>query len=106
MDKELHELTSSTLDVSSRPNGASQCRRRKNPTGMPKYVKLDREGSDVFEEQRDNSEVLTFHGIILRSQLAEMFKNKVFFNESDGVSYYSNIILSTHCSAQSLIYIL
>lgn len=39
------------------------------------------------EEERDSChEVLTFHGLILRSQLTEMFKNKIFFNESKGVS--------------------
>ena len=44
---------------------------------------------DDNEEERDNGhEVLTFHGLILRSQLTEMFKNKTFFNESEGVSLY------------------
>ena len=41
------------------------------------------------DEDRDN-EVLTFHGLILRSQLTEMFKNKIFFNESEGVSLKTN----------------
>ena len=27
-----------------------------------------------------------FHGIILRSQLIRLLKNKVFFNENEGVS--------------------
>ena len=36
-------------------------------------------------KQRD-SEVLMFYGIILRSQLVEMLKNKIFFDEKLGVS--------------------
>ena len=45
-------------------------------------------GQDVFTVEAETcSEVLLFHGIILRSQLVEMFKNKVFFDEAEGVSY-------------------
>ncbi len=49
---------------------------------------------DDTEEERDHGghEVLTFHGLILRSQLTEMFKNKTFFNESEGVSLKNHII--------------
>ena len=35
--------------------------------------------------------LLMFHGIILRSQLIELLKHKVFFNESDGVSIHTNV---------------
>ena len=37
------------------------------------------------DEESDRGEVLMFHGIILRSQLVEMIKNKTFFDEKDGV---------------------
>jgi hypothetical protein len=37
------------------------------------------------EEEGDHGEVLMFHGIVLRSQLVEMIKNKIFFDETDGV---------------------
>ena len=37
------------------------------------------------EEDSDHGEVLMFHGIVLRSQLVEMIKNKVFFDENKGV---------------------
>ena len=38
-----------------------------------------------FQMEKDN-EVLIFHGVILRSQLVEMLKYKIFFEEKDGVS--------------------
>ena len=37
------------------------------------------------EEESDHGEVLMFHGVILRSQLVEMIKNKIFFDEKDRV---------------------
>ena len=36
--------------------------------------------------------LLMFHGIILRSQLTVLLKNKIFFDENEGVSY--NLLLS------------
>ena len=39
----------------------------------------------IPEEESDHGEVLMFHGVILRSQLVEMIKNKIFFDENDGV---------------------
>ena len=33
-----------------------------------------------------------FHGIILRSQLIELIKNKVFFDEASGVREYTMTI--------------
>ena len=45
--------------------------------------------TDEREERlvvRDEVKLLMFHGIILRSQLIELLKNKVFFNENEGVS--------------------
>ena len=39
----------------------------------------------ISEEESDHGEVLMFHGVILRSQLVEMIKNKIFFDEKDRV---------------------
>ena len=65
----------------------SGVRRRKNidpySQGSACY---DRRDVRESEAERDHGKELTFHGLILRSQLAEMFKNKIFFNESEGVS--------------------
>ena len=50
------------------------------------------EQSGVNSEEKE-SEVLLFHGIILRSQLVEMLKHKIFFEENQGVSlkYHSDV---------------
>ena len=54
-------------------------------TRSPSYTDgKDRQHTESEEE--GESQVLMFHGIILRSQLVEMLKNKIFFNENDGVS--------------------
>ena len=45
------------------------------------------EQDDFTVEADTDSDVLLFHGVILRSQLVEMFKNKVFFDEAKGVSH-------------------
>ena len=45
------------------------------------------------DEESDHVEVLMFHGIILRSQLVEMIKNKKFFDEKDGVRRDINLML-------------
>ena len=59
---------------------------RKKETGSKSLSHTN--GQDVFTVEAETcSEVLLFHGIILRSQLVEMFKNKVFFDETKGVSY-------------------
>ena len=39
----------------------------------------------IPEEESDHGVVLMFHGVILRSQLVEMIKNKIFFDENEGV---------------------
>ena len=39
----------------------------------------------IPEEESDHGEVLMFHGVVLRSQLVEMIKNKIFFDENEGV---------------------
>ena len=40
----------------------------------------------IIDSEEDSGDVLLFHGIILRSQLVEMLKHKIFFEESQGVS--------------------
>ena len=47
----------------------------------------EREETLVIDSGEDHGrKLLMFHGIILRSQLIELLKNKVFFNENKGVS--------------------
>ena len=60
-----------------------EIRKRKSKMGTKSPTYTD--GKDS-EDERDKSEVLMFHGIILRWQLVEMIKNKIFFSEKDGVS--------------------
>ena len=54
-------------------------------TKSPTYTDGKDEKHTESEEESE-SQVLMFHGIILRSQLVEMLKNKIFFDENDGVS--------------------
>lgn len=53
----------------------------------------DRSSSTVRDEPREQvvtpangGKLLMFHGIILRSQLIELIKHKVFFSEGESVS--------------------
>lgn len=41
--------------------------------------------AEVIGNRDFGRKLLMFHGIILRSQLIELLKHKVFFNETDGV---------------------
>ena len=45
----------------------------------------------------EEEEKLVFRGLILRDQLIMLLKNKVFFNESDGVSIGGEILNSSFC---------
>ena len=54
-------------------------------TLSPNYTD-EREETLVASNEDHGRKLLMFHGIILRSQLIELLKNKVFFNESGGVS--------------------
>lgn len=94
-DRDLSELTATMQDVETTPKLSHTLpqhirrRGRRSNTGSPTHTSHRYEGPNNFdaEEERDGDhEVLTFHGLILRSQLTVMFKNKVFFNESEGVS--------------------
>ena len=74
------------------PQSGSRRRKTNMGTKLPSYTdeKYTEEEKDtdthITEEERDTeSDVLMFHGIILRTQLVEMIKNKVFFTERDGV---------------------
>ena len=46
----------------------------------------EREETLVVGDEDHGRKLLMFHGIILRSQLIELLKNKVFFSENEGVS--------------------
>ena len=54
-------------------------------TLSPNYTD-EREETLVVGDEDHGRKLLMFHGIILRSQLIELLKNKVFFNENEGVS--------------------
>ena len=55
-------------------------------TQSPNYTD-EREETLVIDIGEDHGrKLLMFHGIILRSQLIELLKNKVFFSENEGVS--------------------
>ena len=54
-------------------------------TLSPNYTD-EREETLVAGNEDHGRKLLMFHGIILRSQLIELLKNKVFFNENEGVS--------------------
>ena len=98
-DRDLNELTATMQDLQTTPNVSHALphrRGRRSNAATPIHFNHVYEGPDNFdtEEERDtgNKDVLTFHGLILRSQLTELFKNKIFFNESEGVSHKSFII--------------
>lgn len=56
--------------------------------GMDAHVQSHVYAEGVREEEVDGRprKLLMFHGIILRSQLTVLLKNKVFFDETEGVS--------------------
>ena len=85
-DEDLDELT--LRQAKARSHGAlyapHQHRRNLNIMDSQTHFCNERDNFDVEEER--SGEVLMFHGLILRSQLVEMLKNKVFYSESDGVS--------------------
>ena len=86
-EMDLSELTQSMPTKDRHLLPPSGVRRRKNidpySQGSASYERRDMMES---EAERGHEKELTFNGLILRSQLAEMFKNKIFFNESEGVS--------------------
>ena len=45
----------------------------------------ENEETQVVGNEDSGRKLLMFHGVILRSQLVELIRNKVFFNEADGV---------------------
>ena len=58
-------------------------RRTRMGTKLSTYTD-DKETEDhVPAEEESDGDVLMFHGIILRTQLVEMIKNKVFFSEGE-----------------------
>ena len=61
--------------------------RRSDSMGIqsPTYTDEDEDIEVVGTGEDNGRKLLVFHGIILRSQLIELIKNKVFFNETDGV---------------------
>lgn len=62
--------------------------RKSQQLGHVNYISEERGATPVTytgNEGRDDVS-LVFHGIILRSQLVELLRNKVFFDENDGVS--------------------
>ena len=63
--------------------------RKRNKMGSNSRMYTNELGSSDKVEKKAN-EVLTFHGIILRSQLVEMLKNKIFFEEKDDVSFITS----------------
>ena len=92
---DLNDLTHSMSPVETEyrhtlqhdmPLGVRRRKNRADPTYSQVNATFERRDMTGSEEERDRGKVLTFHGLILRSQLAEMFKHKIFFNESDGVS--------------------
>ena len=61
-------------------------RDQKSSMGVKSSTYTDEQGGVVNPIEEDDSDALLFHGIILRSQLVEMLKHKIFFEENQGVS--------------------
>jgi hypothetical protein len=55
-------------------------------TLSPNYTDEREETLVIGDDEDHGRKLLMFHGIILRSQLIELLKNKVFFSENEGVS--------------------
>ena len=62
-------------------------RNQKTSMGVKSSTYTDEQGEAV-----NDSDALLFHGIILRSQLVEMLKHKIFHEENQGVSAKINSI--------------
>ena len=72
--------------------------------GVKSSTYTDEQGGGVNSIEENDSDVLLFHGIILRSQLVEMLKHKIFFEENQGVS--PNLTMTLHKSSNGNIAIL
>ena len=88
MEQAVALVRSGTLSASYTPSQRN--RKSKMGTRSPTYTdgkdgSLASQATTGSEEESDPGEVLMFHGIILRSQLVEMIKNKSFFDEKDRV---------------------
>ena len=61
-------------------------RDQKSSMGIKSSTYTDEQGGGVNSKEETDSDALLFHGLILRSQLVEMMKHKVFYEENQGVS--------------------
>ena len=86
-----YEFTAMSYTLPHLQNGDSTGGiRRRMGTQSPTYYDERREDSHEDDHGR---KLLMFHGIILRSQLIELLKNKVFFSEDDGVSLRRSVFI-------------
>ena len=69
--------------------------------GVKSSTYTDEQGGVVGSIEENDSDALLFHGIILRSQLVEMLKHKIFFEENQGVS--PNLIVTLHKSSNTIL---
>jgi hypothetical protein len=60
--------------------------------GVNSSTYTDEQGGGANNKEENDSNELLFHGIILRSQLVEMMKHKIFHEEDQGVSPKSRIL--------------
>ena len=79
----------STLSYTLPQDGRRNSSSSSMGTQSPNYTD-EREETLVVSDEDRGRKLLMFHGIILRSQLIELLKNKVFFNENEGVSLQLN----------------
>ena len=58
----------------------------KTSMGVKSPTYTDEQGAQRLVNSKEGDKALLFHGVILRSQLVEMLKHKIFFEENQGVS--------------------
>ena len=70
-------------------------RDQRSSMGVKSSTYTDEQGGGVNSKEGNSNGALLFHGIILKSQLVEMMKHKVFYEENQGVSPKHSKIWST-----------
>ena len=55
--------------------------------------KEEEEEARTYSERKVDKDLLVFRGLILRDQLIMLLKNKIFFDEGDGVSVNDSLLI-------------
>ena len=104
MSSELFATNSAEKEGQKRPR-SSLISSGRGTLGMDSRMQSHVYTEGVEEEIDGKSrKLLMFHGIILRSQLTVLLKNKIFFDENDRVSCMHHTLTINHHQSTSCLY--